>query len=190
MNYFKLPDDVKTLIYTFDGTYKEKYDDVVKEINLRTVNKHKIIISKQLIQYYKVYIQRYKNITVFNRSIWESENLYYKKLYDINIYHISIFNIKDTDYNIQLDIWVRMFEETRNHWNRCYNSNRYNYPWEHILNLNYETEEDEEPQEEEITNGEPQEEDIFYDSEEDEPQEENENRFISNSALRRDFFGI
>lgn len=176
MNYFKLPGDIKRKIYTYDGTYKEKYDDVVKEINLRTVNKHKIIISKQLIQYYKVYIQRYKNITVFNRSIWESENLYYKKLYDINIYHISIFNIKDTDYNIQLDIWVRMFEETRNHWNRCYNSNRYNYPWEHILNLNVEEETDEEDE-------------IVEEFINDEPDEE-ENRFISNSDLRRDFFGI
>lgn len=175
MNYFKLPDDIKRKIYTYDGTYKEIYDDVIKEINLRTVNKHKIIISKQLIQYYKVYIQRYKNITVFNRSIWESENLYYKKLYDINIYHISIFNIKDTDYNIQLDIWVRMFEETRNHWNRCYNSNRYNYPWEHILNLNVEEETDEEEIVEEFINDEP---------------DEEENRFISNSDLRRDFFGI
>ena len=117
---YDLPQDVLTLIYNYDDTYKICFKDVINDLEIFNANIRRINILKILAGYNIEYINLYKQrLPVFNYGIYMSENIFYKNLYDVVINSIKR-NKRDIMKEYEKSYWSDFYKCTYNHWKRCH----------------------------------------------------------------------
>ncbi len=117
---YDLPQDVLTLIYDYDDTYKVCFQDVINHLEIFNANIRRINISKILAGYNLEYVKLYKQrLNLFNCEIYISENIFYKNVYDVVINSIKR-NKRDIMREYEKTIWDDFYKCTYDHWKRCH----------------------------------------------------------------------